>query len=90
MSGRTIWRSGDPFRTTMVIGKNMIKIHLNAAEAPPVFAKGSMGRAVGTNTTSFELEVFLEDSATQKVVRATLPGVEVGKLERFEHGKSWA
>ena len=87
MTHPTIYKAGDKVRTTMAIGKRSIKILVNGGYAPDIFVPGSLGEVI--RTIGPDLEIWIEDKATAKVVKAILPPLERGKLEPFEHWKSW-
>ncbi|MBN9564305.1 MAG: hypothetical protein J0H14_26800 [Alphaproteobacteria bacterium] len=87
MTQPTIYKAGDKVRTTMAIGKRSIKILVNGGYAPDIFVPGSLGEVI--RTIGPDIEIWIEDKATGKVARAILPLLERGKLEPFEHGRTW-
>ena len=85
----TRYRTGDRVRVTMGIGRNEV----TAAESqritfPPVFRPGSLGQVI--SDIQGQLELFVEDKATNSVHRIVLPLGARGKIEKYEHSKSWA
>ena len=85
----TRYRTGDRVRVTMAIGRNEVL----AAESqritfPVVFRPGSLGQVI--SDIQGQLELYVEDQATNSVHRIVLPLGVRGKIEKFEHSKSWA
>lgn len=84
----TIYCAGDRIRATMAIGKLELKlIGQSSYQMPNIFPSGSLGQVISAEQGN--LVIYLEDAAGNVVHRVILPLGVRGKIEKYDHAKSW-
>ena len=85
----TRYRAGDRVRVMMAIGRNEVQAtESQRMTFPQVFRPGSLGQVI--SDIQGQLELYVEDKAANLVHRIVLPLGARGKIEKFDHSKSWA
>ena len=84
----TRYFSGDKIRVTFAIGQKEVKfIDKYEHDLSKVFDVGSLGQIISDQVGT--LELYLEDKAMQWLFKISLSLDKRGRIERFDHPKSW-